>query len=276
MRIGRRPSTLADVFVFKCVVMNKPVDFRELACRECLSSGLLEFDFTMAFQPIVDVRRRVVYGYEALVRGLNGESAYSIISQVTEQNRYRFDQCCRVKAISLAAELGLQGFVSINFLPNAVYRPELCIRTTLAAAREADFPIDRILFEITEVERVEDEKHLVDILEYYQKLGFKTALDDFGSGYSGLNLLAEVQPSIVKLDMALIRDIHLDARRQIIVRNTVKLLRELGCEPLAEGVETLQEFRFLEGLGIDLYQGFLFARPAFEAVEAVDFSVLDA
>lgn len=254
--------------------MNKPVDFRELACQECRSADLLGFDFSMAFQPIVCTRENTVFGYEALVRGTSGEPAGSIIERVSDDNRYRFDQACRVKAITLAAQLGLEGILSINFLPNAVYRPELCIRTTLEAARENDFPIERILFEITEVERVHDQEHLVNILEHYQQQGFRTALDDYGDGYAGLNLLARVQPDIVKLDMGLVRDIELDPKRQIIVRSTHAMLQELGCRTLAEGVETQAEFEFLSGLGIDLFQGYFFAKPAFEALPAVDFSQL--
>ncbi len=241
-----------------------------MACQECRSPQLLGFDFSMAFQPIVDIGANRLFGYEALVRGTSGEPAGTIIGRVNAGNRYRFDQACRVKAIHLAARLGLTGVLSINFLPNAVYRPELCIRTTLEAAREASFPIERILFEITEVEQVVDERHLVSILEHYQAQGFQTALDDFGAGYSGLNLLAEVQPHIVKLDMSLIRNVNDDRKRQVIVRSTVEMLRELGCTPLAEGVETEAEFAYLRRLGIDLFQGYYFARPAFEQLADVD------
>lgn len=255
--------------------MNKPVDFRDLACQECRSADLLGFDFSMAFQPIVCTRDQRIFGYEALVRGLAGEPAGTIIDRISDDNRYRFDQACRVKAITLAAQLGLEGILSINFLPNAVYRPELCIRTTLEAAHENNFPVERILFEITEVERVRDQAHLVNILQHYQHQGFKTALDDYGDGYAGLNLLAKVQPHIVKLDMGLVRDIELDPKRQIIVRSTHAMLQELGCRTLAEGVETEAEFEFLHSLGIDLYQGYYFARPAFEALPEVDFSRLN-
>ena len=73
----------------------------------------------------------MVFAHEALVRGPNGESAATVLSQVNDHNRYRFDQACRVKAIKGAAELGLTQPVSINFLPNAIYKPEVCIRTTL-------------------------------------------------------------------------------------------------------------------------------------------------
>lgn len=243
-------------------------------CRQCLESVDLCFDFTMAFQPIIQCSSKTIFGYEALVRGLHNESAHSIISRVNEDNRYRFDQLCRIKAIALAAKLNIKTMVSINFLPNAVYRPERCIRTTLEAAKEYDFPIEQIMFEFTEVEQVKDHQHIKGIVDYYRRLGFKTAIDDFGSGYSGLNLLADFQTDIAKLDMELIRNIDQDPVRQIIVRNLVAMFQELQITPLAEGIETTAELGFLRAVGIDLVQGYLFAKPGFESLPEVDFSIL--
>ena len=92
------------------------------------------------------------------MRGVDGESAGTVLSWVDDTNRYRFDQACRVKAIELASRLGLASLpdcrLSINFLPNAVYRPETCFRATMEAAEEFDFPHSRIMFEVTEGEQV--------------------------------------------------------------------------------------------------------------------------
>ena len=100
----------------------------------------------------MDLRDQTTFAHEALVRGVNGEGALSVLEQVDDQNRYRFDQLCRVRAISTAAQLGMTEYLSINFLPNAVYRPELCIRSTLEAARAHGFPLDRLIFEAVEGE----------------------------------------------------------------------------------------------------------------------------
>src|SRR4051812_6693981 len=104
-------------------------------CGECKNREQLGFEFTFAYQPIVNLRRRAIVAHEALVRGPRGESAYSVLSRVTEANRYAFDQACRVEAIRGAAALGMNEALSINFLPNAVYRPAACIRSTFDAAR---------------------------------------------------------------------------------------------------------------------------------------------
>lgn len=250
------------------VIFPKP--FKAVGCAECRNLEGLDFQFTMAFQPIMDLRTQRPWAYEALVRGVNGESAGSILSKVNDGNRYRFDQACRVKAIELAAGLGLLDIpecrLSINFLPNAVYRAETCIRATLQAARSCNFPAQRLMFEVTEGERVEDPAHLKSIFAEYERQGFTTAIDDFGSGYSGLNLLATFQPNVLKVDMALTRGIDLDPVRSAIVEGVVLVAGRLGITLVAEGIETEGERDALLGLGIVLQQGYLFARPAVEAL----------
>jgi EAL domain-containing protein (putative c-di-GMP-specific phosphodiesterase class I) len=250
------------------VIFPKP--FKAVGCAECRNLEGLDFQFTMAFQPIMDLRTQRPWAYEALVRGVNGESAGSILSKVNEGNRYRFDQACRVKAIELAAGLGLLDIpgcrLSINFLPNAVYRAETCIRATLEAARSCNFPAQRLMFEVTEGERVEDPEHLKSIFAEYERQGFTTAIDDFGSGYSGLNLLATFQPNVLKVDMALTRGIDQDPVRSAIVEGVVLVAGRLGITLVAEGIETEGERDTLLALGIVLQQGYLFARPAVEAL----------
>lgn len=138
-------------------------------CRQCVDARDLGFDFTMTFQPIVNLKLREVFGYEALVRGFNNESAFSVISQVNQDTLYLFDQQCRVKAIALAAKLGITSILSINFLPNAVYKPQRCIRTTLDAATRYGFPTNKIMFEFTEGEKISDTQHVKGIVEYYRE-----------------------------------------------------------------------------------------------------------
>lgn len=238
-------------------------------CRSCQEGPGLGFDFTMAFQPIIDVRQRSVVSYEALVRGAQGQGSAHVLAQVTPANRYAFDQACRVKAIELAARLGVACRLNINFLPNAVHRPDTCIRATLAAAERCGFPLHRIAFEVTEQERVDDKAHLKKIMQSYRHHGLGTAIDDFGAGYSGLKLLAEFQPDVVKIDMSLLRGIDTDRVRQAIVRGVVGICAALQIGVVAEGVETPAELETLQAMGVHLFQGYLFARPAVEALPAV-------
>ncbi|MCM2441487.1 EAL domain-containing protein [Agrobacterium vitis] len=242
------------------------------ACAGCRDGATFDAPFSMAFQPIVDTRQGTIFGYEALVRGMDGAGAASVMAGVNAQNRYAFDQTCRVKAIQLAADLlpvTSTATLSINFMPNAVYEPRACIGLTLKTAERVGFPLNRILFEFTENEQI-DTDHLLNILKTYRSIGFKTAIDDFGAGHAGLTLLAKFQPDIVKLDMELVRGIDEDRAKRIILRHTLAMLGEFGILPLCEGVETKQELDVLKDMGVHLMQGYVLARPAFERFEQPD------
>jgi EAL domain-containing protein (putative c-di-GMP-specific phosphodiesterase class I) len=200
------------------------------------AKGEADMAFSFAFQPIVDVRDQSTFAHEALVRGVQGEGALSVLQQVDDQNRYRFDQLCRVRAISTAAQLGLTGFLRSTSCPTR-FIARTCASAARWRRRAHAFPLERLIFEAVEGEHVESNKHLMNILREYREFGFKTAIDDFGAGYSGLNLLADFQPDLIKLDMALIRGIHRDRVRQAIVRGVVGMCTELGIEVIAEGIE---------------------------------------
>lgn len=242
---------------------------RGAGCGACREGQALGIEIAMAFQPIVDVAAGVVRGYEALVRGPNGEPAAEVLARVDDGNRYAFDQRCRVVAIETASALGIAATgarLAINFMPNAVYSPAACIRLTLATARRCGLPMDRLTFELTEDERVGDVAHLRAIIAEYRRHGFKVALDDFGEGHASLALLADLRPDVLKLDRRLVRGVDGDAVRAAILRAIVQLARELAIELVAEGVETAAESRALVDLGIELQQGFWLARPALRAL----------
>jgi EAL domain-containing protein (putative c-di-GMP-specific phosphodiesterase class I) len=244
----------------------------KVGCQGCRSSEPLPFDFTMAFHPIVDLDRGVVWGYEALVRGAQGQPAGQILSQVDESRQYKFDQACRVKAIELAGRLFPrtdETRLSINFMPNAVYEPAACIRTSLETARRVGFDTRRIMFEFTENERMVDTKHVARIIAEYKRLGFITAIDDFGAGHAGLNLLADLQTDLIKIDMEIIRGVTDSAARQAIIAGILVMARALDITIIAEGIETEAELATLRDAGIDLFQGFLFAKPALEDLPTV-------
>lgn len=249
----------------------EPVNTRNSGDNECGKCGndapAIAFDF--AFQPIVSLKSQTIFAHEALARGPDGESAITVLSQVNWKNRHRFDQECRARAIERAASLGMREALSINFIPTAVENPRACIQRTLRTATEKGFALSRLIFEVTESERIDNAESLVRIFREYRKLGIKTAIDDFGAGFAGLNLLARFQPDIVKIDIDLIRNVDADSTRKIIVENVVNLCERLGIVVVAEGVETAEERDFLASLGIDLMQGFLFARPAFKALAKV-------
>jgi EAL domain-containing protein (putative c-di-GMP-specific phosphodiesterase class I) len=246
-----------------------------IRCNACRADVALP-DFTMAFQPIVDIETGDIYAQEALVRPRGGGTAADVLELINDRNRYAFDQACRVKAIELAAQLGLESLLSINFLPNAVYQPAACLRKTFEAAERMNFPVHHLMFEVTEAEPSRDVGHLRSIFTEYKRHGMITAIDDFGAGHSGLNMLADFRPDVIKLDMALTRNVHFDRTRYLIARSIVSLCRDLNMSVVAEGVESVAEAVALRELGVRLFQGYLFARPAVERLPAVPHEVLQA
>ncbi len=116
--------------------------------------------------------------------------------------------------------------------------------------------------------------HLTAIFKEYKRIGFTTAIDDFGAGYSGLNLLAEFQPDYIKLDMALTRNIDKDRVRRTIVHGILETCRELKLGVIAEGIETAEECLVLQDEGVALFQGYLFAKPGFQHLPKVSPDIL--
>ena len=227
------------------------------------ASGAPAFSpFTMAFQPIVDVVRHEVFAHEALVRSPSVSCVAALFGDLQPAQRYAFDQACRGKAIALAGSLGMESRLSLNMLPNALARPEDYASQTVLAAERSNFPIDRLMLEVTEGEQISNVPHLTDVLRAYKPRGLTSAIDDFGAGFAGLELLAAFQPDVIKIDMSLVRDMHLHRPKRAIVRGLVGICRDLGIHVIAEGVESPEEVQALRTLGVKLFQGYLFARPA--------------
>ncbi len=207
--------------------------------------------------------------YEALARGPAGQPAHTILDHNLHNNRYSIDQRCREKAIAVAAALKIldtDADLSINFYPNAVYEPKQCLRRTFTAAASVSFPLKRIIFEVTEVEKVRDPRHLQLIMAEYRQHGLRVAIDDFGAGHSGLGLLSIFQPDMIKIDRVLIEDLHNRPASRSIIRSIVQVCLDLNIQVIAEGIEQAEEMRALCDLGVFTMQGFYFGRPAFEAL----------
>jgi EAL domain-containing protein (putative c-di-GMP-specific phosphodiesterase class I) len=236
---------------------------------EFSKAGGVDFEFSIAFQPIVNATTRRVISFEALVRGPGGESSADVFAKVPKANLYRFDQACRLKAIHLATRLNIETSLNVNLFPNAIYRTAMNIRATLQASLEYGFPVENIVFEITEAEKLIDYARMLEIFQTYKDFGFQTAIDDFGTGYSGLKLLVEYQPNYIKLDRNLIADIHGSHVKQTLVRGIGKICNQLSIVMMAEGVEKAAEYGWLREAGINIFQGYYFARPSFEALSDV-------
>ncbi len=225
----------------------------------------------MAFQPIVDLESCRVFAYEALVRGHQNEPASSILSGVRTTSRVSIDRACRLAAIEVASALRVVetgASLAINVNLRSAYSDIPSLPATIAAAERAGLPLDRLILEVTEEERLRDPGQLQATLRSYRDRGLRIAIDDFGAGFAGLSLLAAFHPDILKIDIALTCDIHRRPASRVIVRSILQICRDLDLQLIAEGVEQRAELEALQDLGVRYMQGHYFALPAFEALPA--------
>lgn len=257
---------------------DEPLDFHAFTRARTLESwlgllgarDLLEVlearRFTSWFQPIL-TRDGQLYGYEALLRGQRADGSLMFPDAIfgpahANDLLFQVDRQARESALRAAAAKAIEGHLFINFVPTSIYDPAHCLQSTLGWARHLGFDPARIVFEVIETEKVGDIAHLKHILDFYRDAGYRVALDDVGSGYASLNLLALLRPDILKVDMELVRDIHRDPGRQSVLQALIAIARDIGSQVLAEGIESREELEYVRAAGVDLLQGYLFARPA--------------
>jgi len=243
-------------------------EYAALLQNSFLLDILSENRLTTLFHPIVHCNDpSSVFANECLLRAINRDGVMlppTRLFRIAKEAGllFQLDRAARLTALAVAAEHQVNTSIFINFIPTAIYRPEFCLRTTFAAAQEHGLDPKRIVFEVVESEAVTDIEHLRRILNEYRAQGFRVALDDLGAGFSSLNMLHELRPDIVKLDMELVRGIDKDPYKASICRTLLQLANDLGIASVAEGVETVGEWEVLRDAGATYLQGFLFAKPS--------------
>jgi EAL domain-containing protein (putative c-di-GMP-specific phosphodiesterase class I)/CheY-like chemotaxis protein len=213
----------------------------------------------MAFQPIVDVGARQVFGYEALMRSTEASLPHPGAILAAAERLGRMDDLGR-RVRTLAAEAFEQappvGLLFVNLHTRDLLDPELYDpRAPLTKIAS------RVVLEITERSTIDGVKDVQTRVTQLRRLGFRIALDDLGAGYAGLSSFASLEPEIVKLDMSLVRDVHLSDLRKRLIGSMTGLCKEMGMLVVAEGVETAEERDCVRATGCDLLQGYLYAKP---------------
>jgi EAL domain-containing protein (putative c-di-GMP-specific phosphodiesterase class I) len=213
----------------------------------------------MAFQPIVDLDAKRVFGYEALLRSEEPAlphpgavlGAAERLGRVAELGGHI--RMLSAKAFEQAPRDHLL-FVNLHALD--LLDPNLY---------SADAPLtkfaNRVVLEITERATLDDISDVRASVSQLRALGYRIAIDDLGAGYAGLSSFAALEPDIVKLDMSLIRNVHQSSIRQRVVRSMTTLCSDMGMSVVAEGVEVAEEIDAVHGFGCALFQGYFFARP---------------
>lgn len=219
------------------------------------------------FQPIVLAEEPTeIHGYECLLRARdeNGETINPgrIFGTAHKADLlFQLDRQARIQAVRSSRDLPVNKKIFINFMPTSIYDAEYCLRTTMDAVQEYDVRKEQLVFEVVETEEIDDRESLIDILSYYRNEGVGVALDDLGAGYSSLNLLKDLNPDYIKLDLELVQDIHENELQAQLAESLLEAGRDNGIVTLAEGIETEEEWKWFRDHGADYLQGYFFAKP---------------
>ncbi len=232
----------------------------EVKAIRALGALLANKSVRFAYQPIISVSGQAPIAYEALCRPTS--PAYRNVGDLLEAAArtgriVELGKVMRGVAITPIANLHPECRLFVNVHPQ-----ELEGGALLEAGADTHAVADRIVLEITETDQIADYGLARQRIGELRKLGYRVALDDFGAGYQGFNSLAMLEPDFVKLDMGIVRGITHDSRAARLVRHIREFCDGEGIRTIAEGVETVEEYRTLLGLGLDLMQGFLFAKPS--------------
>ncbi|MDX1633588.1 MAG: GGDEF domain-containing protein [Marinobacter sp.] len=230
-----------------------------------LQSLISQERITTLLQPIVDTAEGVVYGYEALSRGPSDSPLHAapMLFETAERcNLTReLETLCLRTAASTWAGHGVPQKLFVNVSPDMLLPPRFETARLVALLTANRLSPSDIVIELSERYPTTDLAGLQKSLQWLKSRGFIIAIDDLGSGYSGLKLWSELKPDFVKIDRHFVRDIQDDLVKREFVRSVVDLSERLGCRLIAEGVETAAELKLISELGITLVQGFLFGRP---------------
>ncbi len=221
--------------------------------------------FHSVYQPIIDLGSGATVAYEALLRARRSDDteigAGELFAAATEADLlHPLDRLGRESAIRHAAAWLGDAQLFVNFLPSSIYRPEICLATTMAACRTYDVDPAQLVFEVVESDRVDSMEHLIDVVGYYRDNGSRVALDDVGEGYGTLSALARLRPDVVKVDMGLVQALP-DATAAAVVRAVIGMAHDIGAKVIAEGIETAEQFDVVGELGADMGQGWHIGRP---------------
>lgn len=220
-----------------------------------------------AFQPIVEPSEGKISSLEALIRGNDGGSPEHFFNTLDQDKIYEVDLQTKAYAFALAEKLGIGGHkIAVNLLPMSLVNVPGAVEFLVTQIKKHGLQPEQVVVEVTENEMISGFNKFNSAIKQLRAEGIGLAIDDFGSGYAGLSLLTKFQPDKIKIDREIVSNIHLSGPKQAIVKSIVSCCTDLEITLVAEGIEKMEEWCWLESAGIRRFQGFLFARPQLNGV----------
>ncbi|MCR5672871.1 MAG: EAL domain-containing protein [Lachnospiraceae bacterium] len=259
-------NALTNYAVYDDVIRLKMREQAEI--EEEMNTALANKEFVMFLQPQIDLKTRKLRGAEALVRWKHPIKGILVPAQflalfesngfITKMDMYIWELAC--KYLHDLQERGIYLPVSVNISRVHIGNTNLS-DILLGLVRKYDVAPKYLELEITENLFMEDVDELFNEMSALKKCGFKIMMDDFGSGYSSLNMLRSAPVDTLKIDRFFLDEIMSTDRGKIIVESSVRMAKQLGLSVIAEGVETQDQLDFLDSIGCDIVQGFYYSRP---------------
>lgn len=256
------------------------IDFtREKSIGEAFMDILKKGDIRTVFQPIVSLKDGSILGYEALSRGPKN-SALENPGMLFDVARvygklWELELLCRIKALENISQVNRNANLFLNVDPQVIHDEKFKKGFTKEFLKEYNINPQNIVFEITEKNSVTDLNSFKKTIEHYKEQGYRIAIDDTGSGYSGLKLITDIHPQYIKLDMNLIRDIDKDGMKYALIKTLYEFCLVSDIKVVAEGIETESELQALIDIGVNFGQGYYIQKPSPE-LQPVGTPVLDA
>lgn len=230
-----------------------------------LNEILSKRQITTVFQPIISLRDGSIFAYEALSRGPLSSILHTpdklFATAEKQEKTWELEQLCRTTAIETISKLKQDTLLFLNVNPQIMHDRKFRQGFTREYLRSYDINPENIVFEITEKGTVDSVQDFIKTVDHYKNQNYRIAVDDAGAGYSGLNMISDVHPHFLKLDMNLIRNIHQDTTRQALLKSLSEFASLTNTHLIAEGIETKEELLKLIDIGIHYGQGFYLQRP---------------
>jgi EAL domain-containing protein (putative c-di-GMP-specific phosphodiesterase class I)/GGDEF domain-containing protein len=233
-----------------------------------IHNGLL----TPLFQPIINLKKNKIYGYEALIRGPSNSPLHSPLNLFDAASRAgllaELDLLCRETVIEYFGRLNLPHKLFINTIPAVLLQDNYQQGLTLSFLEKNNIDPENVVIELTEQYPIDDYDLMRNATEHYREMGFSIAIDDLGAGYSGLRTWSELKPDYVKIDRHFMQNIHEDQQKKQFVKSMLDIAKEIDCKVIGEGIEVREEYLTTNDIKLPMAQGYYFSRP--EAKPPVD------
>ncbi len=227
--------------------------------------ALVGSDIQFAFQTIIDTNEQEVVGFEALVRGIKNEPPAVVFSRIPHDQRFLFDQACRIRAMEAAEAFGIDSKLHLNCGEIKAGNVELVAATTLHIARRHNLDPANIVLELSNLDAIGNAAALEQVQTCLSAAGLTTLADNFGHRDANLRPVAGFRPQRLKLAHKLVDGIDRNPESQAIVKAALAFCEQMNIRPMASGVERAEEFEWLQTAGVELFQGYFFAQPGMDA-----------